>query len=716
MTSPALKFSWLEADIGLLSLDLPQRSTNVLSAAVLDELEGHLAALVGRTDLAGLILVSGKPGRFLAGADLREFPAKLDLPLAERERMSRRGQQLFGQLAQLPGVTVAAIDGACVGGGAELASWCDRRVLSTDRRTEIGFPEVKIGLIPGWGGTVRLPRLIGVGNAVELILSGELIDSAHALALGWADDRVPVERLLESAVRLIRTEQQSGRYRLDRDRRTQPVSFPAAEHAFLEATARQQFGSLARGRSVEALEVALRTLLAGSAEEAEAALIRESQAVAALFGTPTQRALLNVFFLQDRNKRDKGTAHAELTPGSVEQVGVVGAGIMGYSIAAANLRHGCRVTLTDASPEALERGLRQAVEEAAYEKRLQAADPHRLVDLATQITRATSDADWARCGLVIEAVMERVDVKREVYGRLETQLPPTAVLASNTSTIPIARLAEGLQRPERFCGMHFFNPVRKMKLVEIVRGPQTHDQTIATAVAHAKRIGKMPVVVNDGPGFLVNRLLSPYLQEALQLLCEGVAIEAIEAAAVAFGMPLGPFALYDMVGIDTCALCGRTMWQAFPDRVIASPVLNAMAKSGRLGQKSGRGFFLHDPKRKQLQPDPTLAAFLEIYRQPPREMPLEAITDRLLLPMLLEATRVLEAGIVRDPRDVDLGMIFGLGFPAEKGGLLYWADSLGTPHILERLKPLAHLGTRIQPTPLLLELARAGKGFYALQS
>ena len=713
MAQPAFTVSLLEADIGLLSLDVPHRSRNVLSTAVLEELTSQLAALAARTELVGLVLASGKPGHFLAGADLREFPAKLDLPLAERERMSRRGQQLFAQFAQLPYVTVAAIDGVCVGGGAELASWCDRRVVSSERRTEISFPEVKLGLLPGWGGTVRLPRLIGLPNAVELIVGGEPIGSATALAWGWADDRVPAERLLEGAVRIIRGEQAQGRYRLDRQRWMQPVSFSELERTFLEETAQPQDAGSTRVRS-PAAEVALRTLLAGSTEDAEAAAKRESQAVAALFGTPAQRALLNGFFLQDRNKRDQGTEHPELMPRPVQQVGVIGAGIMGYSIAAANLRHGCQVTLTDASPAALECGLRQAIEEAAYEKRLQAADPRRMAELATQIERATQDATWARCDLVIEAVMERVEIKREVYAKLEQNLPADAVLASNTSTIPISRLAEGLQRPERFCGMHFFNPVRKMRLVEIVRGVQTQDRTVATAVAHAKRIGKMPVVVNDGPGFLVNRLLSPYLQEAIALLCEGVPMDDIEAAVLSFGMPLGPFALYDMVGLDTCALCGKIMWQAFPDRVVASPVLGAMVKSGRLGQKSGRGFFQYDNKRKRPEPDPTLTAFLQIYLSPPRVMSPEAIMDRLFLPMLLEATRVLEAGIVRDPRDVDLGMIFGLGFPAEKGGLLYWADTVGAARIVERLKPLVHLGARMRPTELLLDLARHGKHFYDL--
>jgi 3-hydroxyacyl-CoA dehydrogenase/enoyl-CoA hydratase/3-hydroxybutyryl-CoA epimerase/3-hydroxyacyl-CoA dehydrogenase/enoyl-CoA hydratase/3-hydroxybutyryl-CoA epimerase/enoyl-CoA isomerase len=328
------------------------------------------------------------------------------------------------------------------------------------------------------------------------------------------------------------------------------------------------------------------------------------------------------------------------------------------------------------------------------------------------LTASASDGDLAACDLVIEAVVENADVKRKIFERIEPQLGPDAILASNTSTIPITGLAQSLKRPEQFCGIHFFNPVRKMKLVEVIRGQRTSDETVATAVAHAKRIGKMPIVVNDGPGFLVNRLLFPYMQESLELLGEGAEIKQIERAAKTFGMPMGPIELYDMVGLDTALYAGRIMWEAFPNRITASPILPAMVKAGRLGQKNGLGFFSYKNKKQRPEPDSTLSELLNTYSRGKKQFTQEELTARLFLPMLLEATRALQDQIVRDPRDIDLGLIFGLGFPPFRGGLMFWADSLGAAKIIEMLKPFASLGERMQPTPLLLEMAQTGRTFY----
>lgn len=309
-------------------------------------------------------------------------------------------------------------------------------------------------------------------------------------------------------------------------------------------------------------------------------------------------------------------------------------------------------------------------------------------------------------------MVENEQVKKTVYSRLEPLMSPEAILASNTSTIPISKLAAGLKRPDRFVGIHFFNPVRKMPLVEVIRGQQTSDETVAAAVVYAKAIGKSPIVVQDGPGFLVNRLLLPYLNEALELLADGAQIKAIERAAKDFGMPMGPFTLYDMVGLDTSFYAGRVMWEAFPDRITPSPVLPALIKQGRLGQKSGRGFFLYKDKHGRGEPDPTLADIVRTYIRGERKFTPEEITARLFLPMVLEATRILEAKLVRDVRDVDLGLIFGLGFPAFRGGLLFWADTLGAAKIVEMLKPFESLGVRMQPTPMLVEMAKTGRRFY----
>jgi 3-hydroxyacyl-CoA dehydrogenase/enoyl-CoA hydratase/3-hydroxybutyryl-CoA epimerase/3-hydroxyacyl-CoA dehydrogenase/enoyl-CoA hydratase/3-hydroxybutyryl-CoA epimerase/enoyl-CoA isomerase len=405
----------------------------------------------------------------------------------------------------------------------------------------------------------------------------------------------------------------------------------------------------------------------------------------------------------------------DVKPREVCRVGVIGAGIMGSGIAAANVKRDVSVVLSDAVADALAKGQRSVLEEVAYDRKTRGVNAERLARASGFLFAARSDSEIAACDLVIEAVVENADVKKRIFERLEPQLSETALLASNTSTIPITKLAGGLRRPERFCGIHFFNPVRRMKLVEVIRGARTSDETIATAVAFAKQIGKMPIVVNDGPGFLVNRLLFPYMQEALELLREGVEIKQIERAAKSFGMPLGPIELYDMVGLDTAFYAGRTMWEAFPERITASPILPMLVKAGRLGQKSGAGFFSYANRKRQPEPDPALPKLLAPYIESSAKAPSQDLTARLFLPMLLEATRVLQDHIVRDPRDIDLGLIFGLGFPPFRGGLLFWADSVGAPRIVEMLKPLEAIGERMRPTPLLLDLAKRNGKFYELQ-
>jgi len=435
--------------------------------------------------------------------------------------------------------------------------------------------------------------------------------------------------------------------------------------------------------------------------------------MAALFGTPVNRALINVFFLTDRNKKDTGIDRPDVKAAPVKSVGVVGAGIMGQGIAAATLKRRLPVTLADAVPEALSKGIQQTLEEVAYDKNKKGPDAAKAVRYAGLLNPATVDAELAACDLVIEAIVENPEVKKQLYGRLEPQLRQNAILASNTSTIPITKLAAGLKRPEQFCGIHFFNPVRKMPLVEVIRGEKTSDETVATAVAYAKNIGKSPIVVNDGPGFLVNRLLTPYMNEALELLADGAEMKAIERAAKDFGMPMGPLTLYDVIGLDTSFYAGRVMYDAFPERTAASPMLPALVKANRLGQKNGLGFFAYKDKSGRGAPDPAVAKLIEPYVRKHDKFTQEQITARLFLPMVLEATRILEAKVVRDPRDVDLGLIFGVGFPPFKGGLLFWADTLGAAKIVETLRTFESLGARMQPTPMLLDMAKTGRKFYA---
>ncbi len=706
----SIGLTYPEPDIALLTFDAADKGANILSRPVLDEFAGHLDTLEKREDLAGLIVISGKPNIFIAGADLREFAANLDMSNEQVVEVCERGQTLFRRLSAAPFVTVAAVDGICVGGGAELAIWCDRRVLSNNAKTEFGFPEVKLGLFPGWGGTVRTPRVAGLANAIEMITGGESITGSAALALGLASDLVPPEDLLASAVRLVRYEQGHGDYVRDREKWSKPVDISETEIGFLGATASAVIRQQTKGH-YPAPEAALESMLESASLAADAACRVEAEGMSRLFGTPVNAALLNVFFLTDRNKKDTGIDR-DAVARDIAAVGVLGAGIMGAGIAAANIRRQIPVVLADANAEALNRGTQNVLEEAAYDRVAKAPTTARMTEAAALLNASSADQEMAACDLVIEAVVENLDVKRSIYARLEPQLDDQAILASNTSTIPITQLAENLKVPGRFCGIHFFNPVRRMKLVEVIRGQQTDDTTIAAAVTYAKRIGKMPIVVNDGPGFLVNRLLLPYMNEALELLCEGAELKSVERAAKAFGMPMGPIELYDMVGIDTAVYAGLTMLEAFPDRIKASPILPAMVKAGRLGKKSGLGFYSYQNRKGRAQPDPELGALLSQYVRGKKEFSQQQLTNRLFLPMLLEATRTLEDHVVRDPRDIDLGLIFGLGFPPFKGGLMFWADTIGAGKLLEMLKPLEEYGERMRPTKLLQELARAGKKFY----
>jgi len=720
-----ITLSFPEPDIALLTFDDPSRGANVLSGPVLDELEVHIKAIESRTDIAGTIIRSTKPGIFIAGADIKEFVAATAGGITKKGTIAiaDRGRELFRRLSRLPGPSIAAIDGICVGGGAELAVWCDRRLMTASPKAQLGFPEVKLGMFPGWGGTARLPRIVGLANAVEMITGGESIDGRAAYAMGLATEVVQAaepDALLKEAIALVRAERKSGEYLCDREGWSKGSSLSDTELGFLGATANGYIMQQTKGQYPAPI-AALNLLLETAQSNIDDASRAEAEAFAEIFGTPVNKALINVFMLTDRNKKDAGVADRNIKPKPIASVGVVGAGIMGSGIAGACIKRELPVTILDTRAEALAGGVRKAVEEASYDKVAKGPTPEKLLKFGPLVRAVGNEAEFAGCDLVIEAVVENEKVKRELYTKLASQLKEGALLASNTSAISITRLAEGLKHPDKFCGIHFFNPVRKMPLVEVIRGAKTSDETIATAVAFAKGLGKSPIVVEDGPGFLVNRLLFPYMNEALELLVSGVTIKAIDGAAKSFGMPMGPITLYDVVGLDTALFAGRVMVEAFPDRFLESSLLDEMVKAGRLGQKSRVGFFAYKDKADRGEPDPTfdplLAKHLRTtdFGRKPNKPDAQEITLRLFLPMLLEATRVLAETKVRDPRDVDLGLTFGIGFPPFQGGLLFWADTIGAAKIVEMLKPFEGLGERYKPTPLLLELAKSGGKFYDLK-
>ena len=665
----------------------------------------------------GVIIRSGCPGSFVAGADISRLDEVRRGSPAEIASLCDRGKAVFAKLsATFP--TAAVIDGACLGGGLELALACDLRVVTPAAQTLLGFPEVKLGLLPGWGGTVRLPRLIGAGPAVELAASGESITAASAVRLGLADACVPADRAVESACRLLAVRSDDGGLAARRRQLAGPIDLDPVERDFLEATTAAVMLGRTGGHYPAPLAI-LQTILAGAAVDAAAASPSESAAFATLAVTPVAGNLLRVYRIGERNRRDTGigadgAAERADEPAAITAPAVVGAGIMGAGIAASHLRAGFSVALVDVSAAALATAVPTVLEEASWDRAAKQADARRAVELTGRLRTATVMAAIAGADLVIESVTERPDVKQQVLTEIEQAVGPDTIITTNTSTNPIARLAAGLTDPTRFCGMHFFNPVRRMTLVEVIRGPATSDRTVAAVVAHAKRLGKCPVVVNDSPGFLVNRVLMPYLHEAGELLREGVPPERIDRVARGFGMPMGPIELYDMIGLDTAFYAGLVLSAAYGDRIDASPVIPALVKAGRLGRKTGAGFYRYSgagQRERIIGTDEMAASAIARYAHPRRETNDRTILDRLLLPMLLEALRGLDEGLVRDGRDIDLAVIHALGFPAFRGGLLAWADSLGAAEIVRRLEPLAALGPRMQATERLLAHAGSGRPF-----
>jgi 3-hydroxyacyl-CoA dehydrogenase/enoyl-CoA hydratase/3-hydroxybutyryl-CoA epimerase/3-hydroxyacyl-CoA dehydrogenase/enoyl-CoA hydratase/3-hydroxybutyryl-CoA epimerase/enoyl-CoA isomerase len=701
--------------IAVLTFDLPDKKVNTLGQAVLTELAGVVAALAKRDDLRGLLFRSGKPGQFIAGADLNEIGA---LAFATKEHVAQAvafGHGLFGKVAALPFPTVALIDGNCMGGGTELTLAMDERIVSASPQTKVALPEVKIGVLPGWGGTQRLPRLIGVHSAIEMIAGGEPISTEKAVAVGFAFDAVPADRLVDEGVRLVDYLQQSGDWKENRRRRSQPLGLSETQAMFAFGVAEGAIQGKTKGQYPAPL-VALKAIREGINLPLEDGLKAEARGAMELMGSPISANLIGVFFMQQRLARDPGVEDPQVKPREVHRVGVLGAGLMGAGIAAAHARSGIPTSMVDVDDARIAAGLNRAEEVVLGRIKIGRATPKDMAQMLGLLSTSTSHQVFADCDVVVEAVTENEKVKTETFRKLSESLKPDAILASNTSTISITRMAESAPDPSRFVGMHFFYPVDRMELVEVIRGEKTSDETVATIVALAKRIRKTPIVVRDCAGFLVNRVLFPYMNEALLLLQEGVPMDAIDKAALAFGMPMGPIALQDLVGLDTSLYAGKVLAHAYPDRAVPTPILEELVQAGRLGKKSGAGFRKYGKKGDKPLPDPDVEPILARHRAsgatPPSD--LTALQDRLFLPMLLEATRTLEEGIVREPADVDMGLILGIGFPPFKGGVLRWADSLGAEEILKRLEPLRALGKRFEPTGMVESMAREGGKFYPL--
>jgi 3-hydroxyacyl-CoA dehydrogenase/enoyl-CoA hydratase/3-hydroxybutyryl-CoA epimerase/3-hydroxyacyl-CoA dehydrogenase/enoyl-CoA hydratase/3-hydroxybutyryl-CoA epimerase/enoyl-CoA isomerase len=458
--------------------------------------------------------------------------------------------------------------------------------------------------------------------------------------------------------------------------------------------------------------VALKSIREGINRTLQEGLQVEQEAALEVLGSSVSAGLIGVFFMQQELARDRGIEDKSIKPRDVKRVGVLGAGLMGAGIATAHARSGIAAGIVDIDDARLADGLKRASKVVSGRIKAGRASHEDLAFMLGNLSTSTSSSIFADCDVVVEAVTENEGLKKKLYSQLSEVMRDDAILGSNTSTISITRMAEAAPNPQRFVGMHFFLPVDRMQLVEVIRGEKTDDETVATIVALAKRIKKTPIVMKDCPGFLVNRILLPYMNEALVLMLEGASMDQIDKAATRFGMPVGPIALQDMVGLDTSYFAGKVLLAAYSDRAVEMPMLEKLVESGRLGKKSGAGFRKYTGPKGKPQPDPELEPLIKEYIQGEREFSNQELEDRLFLPMLLEGTRCLEEEIVRAPSHVDMGMILGTGFPPFRGGLLRWGDRMGAGKVIEKLSNYRQLGKRYEPTDMLENLAKTGKTFY----
>jgi 3-hydroxyacyl-CoA dehydrogenase / enoyl-CoA hydratase / 3-hydroxybutyryl-CoA epimerase len=691
--------------------DDPDRKVNVLSTPVmerLDELLGEVEQAAREGRARALVVRSGKDGHFIAGANMDEI-ASID-DRVEATQQAARGQAVFQRLHELPLPTVAAIDGTCLGGGTELALACDVRIASDRPETKIGLPEVRLGIIPGFGGTTRLPRLIGLVAASDLILTGKNVDARKAEKLGLVAERMHATVLSRRAKEIGLDMADGGRppagskaplpHRLAQSTRVgRRFVLKKAREKVLEET----------GGHYPAPLAALSVMRRSAGKTLRQALAIEADAVGRLVVTPVSKNLLHVFRLMEDAKKAAPQAAARPT----DRVAVVGAGVMGGGIAQLLAHRGVSVRLKDIDEGGLATGLRHARSQFEKLTKRRKLRPREAEDRMAAISPTLDYTGFSTVDVVIEAVVERMDVKKSVLRETEQAVSADAILTTNTSSLSVTEMQDSLDRPANFAGMHFFNPVHRMPLVEVIRGERTSDEAIATVFALALRLGKTPVLVKDGPGFLVNRILTPYLNEAGYLLEEGASIAEVDETLVAFGMPMGPFRLLDEVGLDIARHAGATMHQAFGDRFAPAPALRALEGGDRLGRKNGKGFYVYEDGREK-HPDPSIYQELEKLVGPERrELSTVDIRDRCLMPMINEAARILEEGIARSPGDVDLAMITGTGFPPFRGGLLRYADRLGAEIVVDRLAEFERLhGPRFAPSPLLRSKADTGQAFY----
>jgi 3-hydroxyacyl-CoA dehydrogenase / enoyl-CoA hydratase / 3-hydroxybutyryl-CoA epimerase len=708
-----------EHGICTLTFDRPNSSANVLDRDVLLELDSHLDWIERTSTLRGLIVASAKENIFVAGADVHALagmadqpapaPAQRSMDNGERDssesphrlkingtlrELIQLGQGVFNRLASLHVPTVAAIHGACVGGGYELALACDYRLASDARATTIGLPEIKLGILPAWGGCTRLPRLIGIPKALEIILAGKTLAADRALKMGLIDEIAPRARLLELArERMLKP--------VKPHRHSVRVSNNPVSAALIRTRMTHELAGKTRGNypaPFEALDVVTRSV----SLPLERSLANERDAILRLANSVACHNLLRLFLLRERAKKPstdvQGISHAA----------VIGAGVMGSGIAQWISSRGVHVVLRDVSLDQLVRGMASVgslYEDAVKRGHLTALEAR---DGKDRIFAAATDSPLRDVGMVIEAATEKLSLKQDIFRCLAAQVPRNTILATNTSALSISEIAAATPCPERVIGLHFFNPVHRMELVEVVAGPKTAPEVLVRAAEFARRAGKLPVIVKDSPGFIVNRILMPYLVEAVRLFDVGASAHEIDEAMLDFGMPMGPLRLLDEVGLDVAAHVLKTMAAHFGDRVSSPPLIERMIVANMLGKKTGRGFYDHSADK----PNHDLDVMRSVHRH--AHFTHDELTQRMSLLMVNEAARCVEEKIAAGPAVIDFAMVMGAGFAPFRGGPLRHADAVGVLEIVTMLQYYASTDPRFAPCARLKEVADRRSLFYPM--
>ncbi len=709
----AFRLEKLPNDILKVVFDIKDQSTNVFNAMSLKELGEILEEIKKETSTKGLLFTSGKPSGFVFGADVTEFLDHFKKTEEQMKSWIAGINKIFNGYEDLPYPKVALINGFALGGGCEIALTMDFRLATP--KAQMGLPETKLGIIPGWGGTVRLPRIIGADHAIEWITGAKYYKAEEALKFGAIDGIVDDANLEKAGLKII---ERALAGELDWKKRVQekksPLKLDKIEAA-MTFDGSKGFVAAVAGPNYPAPVRAIEVMQKGARLERDAALIFEHEGFAAMGQTKTAECLTQVFLGDQYLKKVSKKMTKDTKP--TQTAAVLGAGIMGGGIAYQSASMGVPVLMKDIKHEQLDLGMNEASKLLNKEVERKKMTSEKMAKVISQITPTLSYADFGATNFIVEAVVENEKVKKSVLQDVEKAVSSDTVLASNTSTISITKLAEGLARPEKFCGMHFFNPVHRMPLVEIIRGAKSSAETIATAVNYANQMGKTPIVVNDCAGFLVNRILFPYFKGFVHLIEDGVDFQKIDKVMEKFGWPMGPAYLLDVVGIDTGVHASKIMAEAFPDRMAytSKNILETMYENKRFGQKNNLGFYEYemDKKGKPVKKvNPAVYELIKPMIKKTVEVTDEQIIERMMIPMIIESSRCLEDKIVESPVEVDMGLLLGLGFPPFRAGALKYADTIGLKKLEDASKKYHEIGAMYDFTPFMKGLAAENKTYY----